>query len=289
MGFSIRSARADDHPAIGAFTESTFEWGDYVADVLPEWLDDPNGLVLVATDDHDRAIAVGRGVLLSAREVWLQGARVAKEWRRKGIGSEITDKLIAWAQTKGAQVARLATEEWNEPAQHQVEASGFRNVGRWIVAHRTGTHAKPTTSTNGGRRARAHRRLEKVPSSEAVPAWLSWRSGPLVQPARGLHVEHWRWSQLDLADLEQAAKRGELWSSQAGWAWVRHGEDGIAVGWFDSGRDDAVDMIKSLLDVAAERAAERLQLMFPAVDWLETATATLGFDQTPMLIYASSL
>ena len=289
MSFDIRRARAEDHAAISAFTASTFEWGDYVADVLPDWLDDPNGLVLVAVDDSDTPVAVGRGVLLSDRELWLQGARVSEAWRRKGIGSSVTEDLIGWARKKGARVARLGTEEWNEPAQGQVEAAAFRKVGRWIVARRTGTRTKPITATNGGRRAQARRKLEQAPSSEAVPAWLSWRSGPLVQPARGLHVERWRWSQLELTHLEQAGKRGELWSSQAGWAWIRQYDERVEVGWLDCGPDDAADMVKSLIDLAAEHKAERLQITFPAVDWLEEPARARGVDPMAMLIYERSL
>ena len=35
----IRPARADDQPAIAAFTTDTFSWGDYVSDVFLDWLD----------------------------------------------------------------------------------------------------------------------------------------------------------------------------------------------------------------------------------------------------------
>lgn len=289
MDFVIRRARLDDKQAINAFTTQTFEWGDYVADALPEWLEEAAGLVLVATDDDDEPIALGRGLLVSDRELWLQGARVKEEWRRKGIGTAVTEALISWAQPKGIQVARLGTEEWNEPAQRQVESAGFHRVGRWLVASRTGTRAKPLVATNGGRRAQARRKLEQSPSSEAVPAWLSWRAGPLVRSARGLYFEHWRWVQLELARLELAGRHGELWSSQAGWAWIQQEPDRVAVGWLDCGADDGLDMVKALVDLAAARRAEHLQLAVPAVDWLESALTTLGFDLVRMVIYERPL
>ena len=48
---AVRLARPDDHSAIAAFTQDTFDWGDYVADAFPRWLADENSAVLVAVDD----------------------------------------------------------------------------------------------------------------------------------------------------------------------------------------------------------------------------------------------
>ena len=287
---SIRPARPADQEAIAAFTSDTFEWGDYVSAVLPEWLGEADGRVLVATDGEDRPVALGRGLLLSRREVWLQGMRVRAEWRRRGLGSAITERLITWARGRGAQVARLGIEDWNEAAQRQVASIGFRPVGSWLVARQAiESETSPETPSNGGKRAKARRRLEQAPSSEAEPAWVSWRSGPLVGPSRGMHVVNWKWTTLEFEELREAGRRGNLWSSQAGWALVRPDDVQMAVGWLECGPDDAIDMVRSLIDLAVAADTDRLQITVPAVGWVEQALADTGFEMMTLLVYERPL
>lgn len=287
---NIRPARADDQTAIAAFTTDTFEWGDYIADVFADWLGDDGSCILVATDKADAAMAVGRGLMLSPTELWLQGMRVHPDWRRKGVGSAVALALIDWARRNGAVVARLGVEDWNAAARHQVEDIGFRPVGDWVVAVRPIPTGEPVTPTNGGKRAQARRKLKRAHSAEAMPAWLSWRSGPLLRPTRGLQSWRWRWSRLDLEYLTAAAKRGELWSSQAGWAMARRDEERLSVGWLECGPDDAADMMRSLVDLSGESGAERIHLTVPTVDWLLTALEAAHFESVhPMVVYEMGL
>ena len=286
---TIRPARDSDHNTIAAFTSATFEWGDYVAEAFPDWLADPTGCVMVAVDDGDTPVAVGRGVMLSDSELWLQGARVDERWRRRGLASAVGEAIANWGREQGALVSRLGTEDWNTAAQRQVEKAGFRQVGDWIVAVRPTPAAEPTTSGNGGKRARARRKLEPAHSSEATPAWISWRSGPLVQPSRGLHSWHWRWARLELEHLVEGARRGELWASPAGWALVRVDKERLTIGWLECGPDDADEMVGAIVDLAQDTGTERIHLPVPAVNWLAATLETSQFELHPMIIYERAL
>lgn len=289
MTFSIRPGRASDEEAIARFTASTFDWGDYVADTFLEWIGDPAGHVMVAVDDQDCAFAMGRGLMLSATEAWLQGARVRADRRRQGVASAVGEALIDWARTQGARVTRLVVEDRNVAARRQVEATGFRPVGSWVVAERPVGMMEPTTAANGGRRAKAHRKLQVTHSSEAVPAWVSWRSGPVVGPARGLFARDWLWSRLELEHLEQAAKDGALWQSQAGWAHVRITPERVSVGWLECAPDDALDMVRSIIDLAVESGTDGVQITVPAVEWLVVGLRRSGCDLFPIEVYARGL
>ncbi len=289
MDLNIRPARPEDAAAISEFTTDTFEWGDYISDVLPDWLDADDGCVMVATDESDVPVALGRAQMLSATEMWLQGARVSEPWRRQGIASAIGEALVDWAIGRGAKVARLLTEGWNEAAQGQVEKSGFRRSSDWVVGARPITAPEPSTTGNGGQRAKAKRRLEVAHSSEAVPAWVSWRSGPLVAPARGLHVDGWRWWQLTDGHLISAGKAGRLWSSRAGWVVTRRDEGTLYADWLECGPDDSDDMVRSIVDLAVETHADYLRITVPAVDWLVDAMERSGCEIHPMHIYELAL
>ena len=289
MDLTIRPAHSGDEEAIALFTADTFEWGDYVADMLPIWLQAEDGIVLVATDGDDRAIALSRGQMVSPTESWLQGTRVSPQWRRRGVASALTAELVEWARGRRARVARLLTEEWNEPAQRQVARSGFKHTSTWVVGVRPIGPSEPATSGNGGKRAKARRKLELAHSSEAIPAWVSWTSGPLVRPARGLHADGWRWSELTSEHLAQAGKRGSLWSSQAGWIVTRRDGEVLYAEWLECGPDDIDDMLRSVVDLAFESHAELLRITVPEVDWLVTALERAGFEPNRMLIYEMAL
>jgi GNAT superfamily N-acetyltransferase len=289
MSYTIRPARPDDGDAIAGFTQDTFTWGDYVSAAFPDWIADERGRVMVAVDDDDRAIALSRGVMLSDTELWLQGARVSEPWRRQGVASALGEALIDWAIDQGARIARLLTEGWNEPAQRQVERSGFRCAAEWMLYWHSVSDGKPDRSGNGGQRAKARRRLEIAHSSEAVPAWVSWRSGPLVRAARGLYVQEWRLARLTVDYLELAGKQGRLRTSQAGWVVTRHEGDSLYIEWLECGPDDIDDMIRSLIDLAVDASVKELRIIVPKVGWLITALANVGFENESLYLYERPL
>jgi GNAT superfamily N-acetyltransferase len=289
MTYAIRPARPEDADAIAGFTRDTFDWGDYVSEVFPSWVGDERGRVMVAVDDDDTPVAMSRGVMMSNTELWLQGARVNIAWRRRGIASALGESLVEWARERGARVARLLTEGWNEPAQRQVDSSGFRRAGDWVMARRPVSDQEPVAPSNGGQRARARRKLEIAHSSEATPAWVSWQSGPLVKPARGLHVAGWRWSWLTAEHLERAGKNGRLWTSQAGWLVTRHEDGTLYVDWLDCGPDDIADMIRSIIDLATETGVDEVRIIVPLIGWLAEALTEAGFHNEPLFIYERAL
>ena len=289
MDYRIRHARSGDKLAIASFTGDTFEWGDYVADAFDRWLADPQGILVVAIDEHDAAVAMARGTLLSSTELWLQGARVHPDWRRLGIASAMDEYMEDWARRRGAQVARLAVEDWNTPAQSQVDKIGMRRTGDWVMAKSgvPGNHI--AVSGNGGRRRPPQDRLVAAPSAEAAPAFMAWSAGELGRAARGLFAVGWTWRRLTMDDLVKGARGAALWTSPAGWALAALDDGGLEVGWAETGAEDAAELIRAILDLAKELKAEAIHIKLPALDWLEQALETAGFETSTLTLFAKPL
>lgn len=65
-----------------------------------------------------------------ANEVHVNNMAVRPDFRRKGIGQELLEALLSWAETKEASQAVLEVRAGNTAAQQLYRASGFQVVGR---------------------------------------------------------------------------------------------------------------------------------------------------------------
>ena len=216
MAHAIRPAGAGDKEPVLSFTRDTFLWGDYIHHRWDEWINDPQGRLLVAVDSDDVPVAVGFAQLLSPTEAWLQGLRVRENARRQGVAAALTDGLAQWAADQGVQVARLLIEAWNDGSAALAESCGFRPVASWALAARAVGEASPVPAGNGGRRVSAAEKLGQAPSSEAEPAFVAWSGGELAGASRGLFATDWSWRRLTIEDLVAAGKNQAFWQARTG-------------------------------------------------------------------------
>lgn len=284
----VRPARSDDKQHLAAFTQDTFEWGDYVYESFDKWLADDSHLV-VAVDESDVPIGISRAMLLSPRELWLHAARVHPDHRRQGIGAELNDALCSWGRDNGALVARLAIEDWNEPAQGQVLKSGYRRTSSWVYANRSVDAASPNPLGNGGTRVAGPERLVPAPSAEVEPAWLAWSSGSLGRAARGLFSNTWWWRTVTEDDLLEAARQRQFWSSPSGWAIARQTKGMFVVSWIEANEDDAARMVRAIVDRAVDLAAEEVQIAVAATEPIRLALNRYGFSLMALTLFELSL
>jgi GNAT superfamily N-acetyltransferase len=272
---------------IVAFSTGTFEWGDYVPESLPEWLED-DSLVLVATDDEDRAIAVSRTVMLSAREAWLHATRVDPHHRRKGLGRAMNRLGCEWARDRGAVVARLMVEDWNEPARGQVMGSGYREVSRWAAADLDISMAV-VPATNGGRRVPSEERLTPGRTTEVDLAWMSWINGEIARAGRELIPRNWLFRRARPADLADAAASRSLWHSASGWIIAALEEETLDVSWLSTTDLDVRRLIKAVIDLGEGVRAEQIHMLVPRTGWLMEELERSGFTIAPSSIFERSL
>lgn len=126
----IRPARKEDEPFIKAFTTDTFDWGDYVAEAISEWVDDEaggRGNVYVAVVDG-RPVAVTHVSYMSKDEAWFEGIRVHPDFRRLGIGRLLTVSSIEGSRRRGMKVCRAAIDGDNQKSMSLASSFGFKPV-----------------------------------------------------------------------------------------------------------------------------------------------------------------
>src|SRR5437879_1326543 len=97
----IRPARPEDRDAVLAFCTTTWEWGDYIEEVWDDWLNNSQGLLLVATADG-QPVGVAHILMLSETEAWFEGMRVDPNYRRQGIAGALFNAQVAEAKRRGA-------------------------------------------------------------------------------------------------------------------------------------------------------------------------------------------
>jgi len=284
----IRPATTADIDAIIAFTTGTFDWGDYVPDVIAEWIDDPNGMAMVAVVDGE-TVGVARTVLLTRSEAWAHGVRVHPDHRGEGIAGVLASSLMDWARDAGAQVVRLLIEDDNIASIRHVDKVGFRRTVQMMRASRAVGEATANPQGNGVRRGPSTLVARPGKIQDATMAMTSWASSDLGSAMRGLSGIGWRFHRLTVADVENAARSGNLWEIGSGWAMTSTITPWFHVAMVDTRPEDAYETFRALTDTANKRGSENLSVWIPAVGWLIQSARRAGCDVSPMSIWEYSL
>jgi len=142
---------------------------------------------------------------------------------------------------------------------------------------------------NGGRRVPALEQLARANSAEAEPAFMSWTAGPLGRSGRGLFPIGWSFRRLTTDDLAAAARREALWAARSGWAIATRDAETFEVSWLETRQEDAVDLVRALVDLATAAGAERIALWIPDVDWMSAAARRAGFELSGMTVFAGAV
>lgn len=284
----LRPATPDDLDDVVAFTTGTFEWGDYVPDSFLGWLEEEGSHAMVA-EVGGTVRALARVRLVSPNEAWAGGMRVHPDFRRMGLGAAVSRDLWTWATDHGAQVVRLLTEGWNEPAAAMVAAMGFRPVARWVRADRGIGDNSPFPDGNGGLRVKPPESLRPATSADIEAALMAWSAGGLERDSHGLGTFRWTWRRFDRDDVIAAARRNALWSGRPGWAIADIGDSTLYVSWVVTAEDDAESMALALVDMASRAGVETLDVRVPQIDWLVRALRRHQCEVSPLTVHALPL
>jgi len=121
----VRRATESDIPQVVGFTRDTFTWGDYVPRVINKWVKDGTAYVALINEE---VIGVVNLVLLPTGVAWLEGIRVKPTYRRRGVGTALTNYVLNLARVKGARYAMLMIAEWNNASHGLARKLGFKPI-----------------------------------------------------------------------------------------------------------------------------------------------------------------
>jgi len=281
MSFTVRMARPEDVEHIVPWTTDTFDWGDYVPDRLPGWIEDPSSAVVVCLDESKIPVALAHALLLSKTEAWLEAARVHPDHKRSGMGSAMNHAGVAWARERGAKVVRLATEADNEAARRQVEALDYRQTSNWV-------HARYEIGPGSAKPGEPG--LRPAPPSDVDAAWMFWSTSNLAHHSRGLIAHGWRWRKATPGDLATAAGEGNFYQAPAGWVVVDvPEEDRIRTLWLATTPEEAPRLLADLIDLASQKEATELTIMMPNIPWVAEALSRSGAESKEVVVYSLAL
>jgi ribosomal-protein-alanine acetyltransferase len=130
-GITIRSAGSADAEGLLKLSEASPgapAWKPQTwHSVLASAVSGAQRIVLVAEADNQ---LVGFGVLGRAHDsAEIESLAVTTAWRRRGLGREICDQLLAWARDHGATQAFLEVRVSNSAAQSLYKSLGFQESG----------------------------------------------------------------------------------------------------------------------------------------------------------------
>ncbi len=128
----VRRARPDDEQAVLAFASRTWDGWDYIPHAWSRWLEEPDGVMLVATRPDDTPIAVVRVAIPAPGEAWLEGIRVDPDMRGMDVATDLQVAELQWAAANGARIVRYATSARNEGSHRLGARGGFEHVASML-------------------------------------------------------------------------------------------------------------------------------------------------------------
>ncbi|MGD1993276.1 MAG: AI-2E family transporter [Anaerolineae bacterium] len=248
----VRPARMGDRSDVEMLCAQIWDGDDYVPKVWDEWLEDPHGQLTVV-ELKGRVVAVSKLTRLAEDEWWLEGLRVAPEYRRLGLAQLLQDYQVSLAEQVGHGVVRFGTASHNRPVRKNAARNGFRRVGRFVFYS-----AKSLPGPCP---------LCPLTFDDVGAAWQLIESSPILAAAGGLYEVRWHWLEMTRDRLADHIREEQVWGVRSGGelaALAIAQEDAergrLSVGYLDGGEEGVTTLLWGLRVAAGERGLEELRL-----------------------------
>jgi len=129
-GLRLRNAKPADKNAVFEFCRNTWVgYGDYIPRVWDKWIADTRGRFILAELDG-KPIGIAKISDFGRGEVWLEGLRVTRRYRRQGIAHLIHLEVVKTLRKIRPRVVRYCTGATNSASRKVVARVGFGLAAR---------------------------------------------------------------------------------------------------------------------------------------------------------------
>jgi len=129
-GLRLRDAKPADKEAVFEFCRNTWgDYGDYIPRVWDKWIADARGRFILA-ELEGKPIGMAKVSDFGRGEVWLEGLRVNRKYRRQGIAHEINREVAKTLRKIRPRVVRYCTGATNGASRKVGVRMGFEVVAR---------------------------------------------------------------------------------------------------------------------------------------------------------------
>jgi GNAT superfamily N-acetyltransferase len=195
----FRPASPEDTPAVMEITRYIWEGEDYIPQVWEHWLQDPEGLLVVAELDG-RVVGLGKLSRLLPGSWWLEGLRVHPEFQGRGIASRLFAHLHTHWLQHGGGVIRLATYSENFTVHRMCNRMEYKKIIAFTPFE------APVISGN------APSSFSPLPETQARDVLEIARESESMRRCCGLVDLDWTWVDINAQTLVSAAAQGSLWT-----------------------------------------------------------------------------
>ncbi len=130
-GLKLRDARRTDKQAVLDFCKNTWrDYGDFIPHVWDEWIRQRRGRLIVA-ELKGRPIGIAKITDFGNGEIWLEGLRVDRRYRRKGVAGAINKEVLRTLRRIKPRRVRFCTGQTNRASRRIGRSYGFEAIARF--------------------------------------------------------------------------------------------------------------------------------------------------------------
>lgn len=272
----IRPGTLYDLSQVQEFSSKTFSWGDYVPSAWQGWVRSKRGDLLVAELDST-IVGTIHVRYLEHREAWLEGVRVRREYRQRGIAGQLVQAAHECARQKKCRVIRLETNAKNINARKTFEKFGYQQ----LVEYRGFKASVRDGDLDEIKLARVR---------DVNACWELWqgswvqRASKCVVPA----VYGWRWWELTRNRLLQDVREKRVWLAGRAFMVTRFMDEDLDITLLVGEKRDAKKLLHAARVLAKQRGRANAYWNVPHVPRASAWADAAGykFDEDGILIYA---